>query len=218
MASSFFITVKKVRLASIAALAAIVVFAIYVKQYFLIMGVLATSFAANAAFMSDDPNQDYGKKNRSVAMALSKIPAAGQFYLRDLRKALIFLSVYPACLALLMLIYEFRTDALFLLGNFFAFVFLSVFASGIDVEMICNKQGLPYLNSAREFRIKNYHKAYVTLVVLVFLFICLITVLGFVYMDNKNIWIYLIAFVLWASGVIVAYFGTRTMSGDNGVV
>jgi hypothetical protein len=127
------------------------------------MGALATAFASNAAFMADDPNLNYDEKNRSVAMALSKIPGVGQFYLNERKRAVMFLSVYPVCMALFIMIYEFRSDVLYLLGNFIAVVFFSGIASKIDVERACNRRGMPYVNIAREPRIKNYRNAYMAL-------------------------------------------------------
>jgi len=203
---------KKIKIISNAAFVVIVIFALLTGQYFLIMGAIATAFAANAAFMSDDPNQNYNEKNRSVAMALSKIPCAGQFYLNDRRKAIMFLSVYPTILALLVLMFEFRTDALYIFGNFIAFVFFSGVASMIDVEISCNMRHLPYLNNARELRIKDYRKAYVMLVFFTLLFVAVITAYGLLYFDENNVWIYFITSLIWTLGAFFTLIKTRNGS------
>jgi len=50
---------KKIRAIYYTVFVAMVIFSIYIEQYFLIAGLLATNFAVEAALMTDDPNKDY---------------------------------------------------------------------------------------------------------------------------------------------------------------
>jgi len=113
---------KKIRAIYYTAFIAMVIFSIYIyiEQYFLIAGLLATNFAVEVALMTDDPNKDYDAKNRTVAMMLSKVPGLGQWYLGKSKKSMFFLSAYAIMLLPFILMFEFRADALYLLGIFFA--------------------------------------------------------------------------------------------------
>ena len=207
---------RTIKAITVLAFIAIVLFAIYTKQYYLIMGAIATNFAIFAVQAGDDPSHDYSVMNRSVAMSFSKIPGLGQFYLKDRRKALMFLSVYPALLAIFMIMMapEFRSDVAYLFAIMMVFIIFSMVASAINVEIICNKHGLPSMNKDRELGIKNYHKAYTMLMVSMFIVVVFFTALCFIYIEERTVWLYVAIPLIWALGAVITYYKTKDMSSD----
>jgi ABC-type branched-subunit amino acid transport system permease subunit len=179
------------------------------------MGAIAANFAIFAIQAGDGPEHDYSKINRSVALSFSKVPGLGQLYLNDRKMTLLFLSVYPILAGIILAAFEYRSsDGLYLTLIILVFISFSVFASMINVEVICNKRGLPILNKSRESGIKNYHKGYVTLtviatvIVIAFTMLCLVHTDDF-YTEEKVIWLYILVPLIWIVGTMITYFITK---------